>query len=63
MPSACVPLRGEPEVRERMTAMFFNRTGILPLERGEFGADIFYLVLAGNYTVQWAPRIRSRAAC
>jgi hypothetical protein len=38
------------EVRER-TAMFIGRTGILLLERGKFGADIFYLVLAGNYTM------------
>jgi hypothetical protein len=42
--------------------MFISRTGILPPERGEFGADIFYLVLASNY-MMGAPRVRSRAAC
>ena len=26
--------------------------GILLFERGEFGADIFYLVLAGNYAIE-----------
>jgi hypothetical protein len=31
--------------------MFIGRTGILLLKRGEFGAYIFYLVLAGNYTI------------
>jgi hypothetical protein len=31
--------------------MFIGRTGILLLERGKYGADIFYLVLAGNYTM------------
>jgi hypothetical protein len=31
--------------------MFIGHTGILLLERGKFGADIFYLVLAGNYTM------------
>ena len=29
--------------------MFIGRTGIPLLERGEFGADIFYLVLTGSY--------------
>jgi hypothetical protein len=38
------------KIHER-TAMFIVRTGIFLLERGEFGADIFYLVLAGNYTM------------
>jgi hypothetical protein len=38
------------EVRER-TAMFIGPTGILLLEHSEFGADIFNLVLAGNYTM------------
>jgi hypothetical protein len=42
--------------------MFISRTGILLPERGEFDADIFYLVLASNYTMG-APRVRSRAAC
>ncbi|KAF8494953.1 hypothetical protein F5888DRAFT_1635871 [Russula emetica] len=43
------------------TAMFIGRKGILLLERGEFGANIFYLVLAGNYSMGGAPRVRSRA--
>jgi hypothetical protein len=31
--------------------MFIGCTGTLLLERGEFGADILYLVPAGNYTM------------
>jgi hypothetical protein len=32
-------------------AMFNGRAGVLLLEREEFGADIFYLVLVGNHTM------------
>ena len=38
------------KTRER-TAMFIGRTGILLPEWGEFGVDVFYLVLSGNYTM------------
>jgi len=31
--------------------VFISRAGVLVLERGEFGARIFCLVLTGNYTM------------
>ena len=45
------PLELSLEVCER-TARSIGRTGILLLERGEFGVEIFYFALAGNYSIR-----------